>query len=158
MGYALEEIRGKHHSIFVDAIEKDSAEDKEFWAALNRGEFQAAEFKRIGKNGKEVWIQASYNPILDLNGKPCKVVKFATDVTNQVIARQKSEHARQMVESVAAGAEEFNSSVKEIAETMVRSKDTADSAVERVETADQSTHRLSAAAQSMGGIVDLINN
>ena len=63
-----------------------------------------------------------------------------------------------MVESVAAGAEEFNSSVKEIAETMVRSKDTADSAVERVETADQSTHRLSAAAQSMGGIVDLINN
>ena len=56
MGYALEEIRGKHHSIFVDAIEKDSAEDKEFWAALNRGEFQAAEFKRIGKNGKEVWI------------------------------------------------------------------------------------------------------
>jgi len=158
MGYALEEIRGKHHSIFVDAIEKDSAEDKEFWAALNRGEFQAAEFKRIGKNGKEVWIQASYNPILDLSGKPFKVVKFATDVTNQVIARQKSEHVRQMVESVAAGAEELNSSVKEIAETIVRSKDTADSAVERVETADQSTHRLSAAAQSMGGIVDLINN
>ena len=63
-----------------------------------------------------------------------------------------------MMESVAAGAEELNSSVKEIAETIVRSKDTADSAVERVETADQSTHRLSAAAQSMGGIVDLINN
>jgi methyl-accepting chemotaxis protein len=72
MGYALEEIRGKHHSIFVDAIEKDSAEYKEFRAALNRGEFQAAEFKRIGKNGKEVWIQASYNPILDLNGKPLR--------------------------------------------------------------------------------------
>ena len=54
---------------------------KEFWAALNRGEYQAAEYKRLGKGGKEVWIQASYNPIMDLNGKPFKVVKYATDIT-----------------------------------------------------------------------------
>ena len=60
-----------------------ASEYREFWAALNRGEYQAAEYKRIGKGGKEVWIQASYNPILDPDGKPFKVVKFATDMTAQ---------------------------------------------------------------------------
>jgi methyl-accepting chemotaxis protein len=84
MGYSLDEIKGRHHGMFVDEGYKHSVEYKEFWAKLNRGEYQAAEFKRIGKGGKEVWIQATYNPILDLNGKPFKVVKYATDVTEQV--------------------------------------------------------------------------
>ncbi len=83
LGYRLEEIQGRHHSMFVDEAYRQSAEYKEFWARLNRGEYQAAEYKRIGKGGKEVWIQASYNPILDLNGKPFKVVKYATDTTEQ---------------------------------------------------------------------------
>jgi len=81
MGYTLGEIKGKHHSMFVDAAYGASFEYKEFWTKLNRGEHQSAEYKRIGKGGREVWIQASYNPILDLDGKPCKVVKYATDVT-----------------------------------------------------------------------------
>ena len=83
MGYRLEEIEGKHHSIFMDPAERESDEYKEFWEALNRGDYQAAEFKRIGKDGREVWIQATYNPILDSDGKPFKVVKFATDVTRR---------------------------------------------------------------------------
>ena len=83
MGYTLDEIQGKHHRMFVEPAERDSAAYREFWAKLNRGEYQPAEYKRIGKGGKEVWIQASYNPILDVNGKPFKVVKFATDVTAQ---------------------------------------------------------------------------
>jgi methyl-accepting chemotaxis protein len=83
LGYTLEEIKGKHHSMFVDEAYKQSPAYKEFWAKLNRGEYDAAEYKRIGKGGKEVWIQASYNPILDLDGKPFKVVKYATDVTRQ---------------------------------------------------------------------------
>ena len=83
LGYTLDEIKGRHHSMFVDEAYRQSFEYKEFWAALNRGEYQAAEYKRIGKGGKEVWIQASYNPIMDLNGKPFKVVKYATDVTPQ---------------------------------------------------------------------------
>src|SRR3954463_8051581 len=85
LGYALGEIQGKHHSMFVDASERDSATYRDFWAALKRGEYQAAEYKRIGKGGKEVWIQATYNPVLDASGKPVKVVKFATDITARKI-------------------------------------------------------------------------
>src|SRR5467141_2923127 len=87
LGYSLGEIQGKHHSMFVDASDRDGAAYREFWANLNAGLYQAGEFKRIGKGGKEIWIQASYNPILDLNGKPFKVVKYATDVTRQVLVR-----------------------------------------------------------------------
>ncbi|MFX6277410.1 PAS domain-containing protein, partial [Acinetobacter baumannii] len=87
---------------------------REFWAALNRGEYQAAEYKRIGKGGREVYIQASYNPIYDLNGKPFKVVKYATDTTKQVLIRMGNERVRAMMESVAAGSEELNASVREI--------------------------------------------
>lgn len=81
LGYSLDEVRGKHHSMFVEEVFRRSAEYAEFWAKLNRGEYEAKEYKRIGKGGREVWIQASYNPIFDLNGKPFKVVKYATDVT-----------------------------------------------------------------------------
>ncbi|MDG9697399.1 PAS domain-containing protein, partial [Streptomyces sp. DH17] len=91
LGYTLEEIRGKHHSMFVPAAQRDSAEYKAFWAALNRGEYQAGEFKRIGKGGREVWILASYNPLFDENGKPFGVVKFATDVTAEKLKNADSD-------------------------------------------------------------------
>src|SRR5260370_18403269 len=81
LGYSLGEIQGKHHSMFVEPAMRESAAYREFWAKLNRGEYQAAEYKRIGKGGKEVWIQASYNPMLDRNGKVYKVIKLATDIT-----------------------------------------------------------------------------
>ena len=83
LGYTLDEIRGQHHSMFVDAAYRQSPEYRAFWDRLGRGEFDAGQYKRIGKGGREVWIQASYNPILDLNGKPMKVVKYATDITAQ---------------------------------------------------------------------------
>ncbi len=86
LGYALDEIKGRHHSMFVDEAYRQGSDYKDFWAKLNRGEYQAAEYKRIGKGGKTVWFQASYNPILDPDGKPFKVVKFATDVTEQKLA------------------------------------------------------------------------
>ena len=69
--------------MFVDPAYRQSPEYRLFWDKLGRGEFDAGQYKRIGKGGKEVWIQASYNPILDVNGKPFKVVKFATDITEQ---------------------------------------------------------------------------
>src|SRR5450432_886913 len=158
VGYSLGEIKGKQHSMFVDPSDRDGAAYREFWANLNAGKYQAGEFKRIGKGGREIWIQASYNPILDLNGKPFKVVKYATDTTAQVIARKKSESVRGMMESVAAGAEELNASVREISETMTKSRQTASEAVVRVDAADQQAQHLSAASESMGGIVELIGN
>src|SRR5260370_22107945 len=144
--------------MFVDPADRDSAEYREFWASLNRGNYQAAEYKRLGKGGKEIWIQASYNPILDLNGKPFKVVKYATDTTAQVIARMRSEKVRGMMDQAASGAEELNASVREISEAMTKSKETAATAVDRVEAADQQAQRLSAAAEQMSSIVELICN
>ncbi len=87
MGYRLEEIQGRHHSMFVAPEERNSTEYRLFWEGLRQGRFQQAEYKRIGKAGKEVWIQATYTPILDASGKPFKVVKFATDVTEAVRLR-----------------------------------------------------------------------
>ena len=86
VGYQLSEIQGKHHRMFVDPEYANSSEYRGFWEQLRRGEFVSAEFQRFGKGGKEIWIQASYNPIFDMNGKVMKVVKFATDITGRVHA------------------------------------------------------------------------
>ena len=86
VGYRLDEIRGQHHRMFVAPEEVASPAYAELWARLNRGEYVAAEFRRIGKGGKEIWIQASYNPIFDMDGRIIKVVKYATDVTDRVRA------------------------------------------------------------------------
>lgn len=85
MGYSLEEIQGKHHRMFVEPEFSCSREYAEFWNALRAGEFRTAEYRRFGKGGKEVWIQASYNPIFDPSGRPFKVVKYAVDITEQKI-------------------------------------------------------------------------
>jgi methyl-accepting chemotaxis protein len=83
VGYSRDEVIGKHHRMFAEPALAASQEYVNFWAKLNRGEFDAGEYKRIGKGGKEIWLQASYNPILDLNGKPVKVIKYAADITEQ---------------------------------------------------------------------------
>ena len=86
MGYRLEEIRGQHHRMFCEPAYAASSEYRDFWASLGRGEFQSSEFMRFGKGNRKVWIQATYNPILDENGKTVKVVKFATDITDRKMA------------------------------------------------------------------------
>lgn len=95
MGYTLEEIQGRHHKMFVDPETSTSAEYRDFWAMLNRGEYTQAEYKRLGKGGREVWIQGSYNPILDLSGRPFKVVKYASDVTRRVLLERETEQQQQ---------------------------------------------------------------
>jgi PAS domain S-box-containing protein len=85
LGYAVKEVQGKHHGIFVEAGERSSLAYREFWAKLNRGEPQSAEYKRVGKDGKEIWVQASYNPVLDSKGKPTKIIELATDITAKKI-------------------------------------------------------------------------
>ncbi len=105
MGYALDEIRGRHHSMFVEPAYRASAEYARFWEKLAAGEFDANQYKRVGKNGAEIWIQATYNPILDAKGKAFKVVKFATDVTTQVLANQALKAAVQETQEAVTAAE-----------------------------------------------------
>ncbi len=107
VGYTLQEIQGRHHSMFVEDSYRNSNEYKELWAALNRGECMTAESKRVAKGGRTLWLQASYNPILDASGKPIKVVKFAMDATPQITAREelkeKVDLILQVVDSAAEG-------------------------------------------------------
>ncbi|GGC84824.1 methyl-accepting chemotaxis protein [Undibacterium terreum] len=113
MGYTLEDIKGEHHRMFVETEYANSSDYKRFWQKLNRGEFDSGRYRRVGNDGKEVWIQATYNPILDLNGKPYKVVKFAIDITEQVHmersikekAENDSRKVNQLLESVARAAQ-----------------------------------------------------
>ncbi|MBH0178695.1 MAG: PAS domain-containing protein, partial [Nitrospira sp.] len=101
------EIKGQHHRMFCEAAYTSSGEYAAFWAKLNRGEFDAGQYRRVGKGGKEIWIQASYNPILDANGKIYKVVKFATDITAQKQAQLELEtcmaEAQQALNALASG-------------------------------------------------------
>ena len=89
MGYGLDEIRGRHHRMFVDPAQRESAEYRDFWTRLGNGEYQTGEYLRLGKNDRKVYIQASYNPIVDHDGRPLKIVKFATDLTPQIEERMR---------------------------------------------------------------------
>jgi methyl-accepting chemotaxis protein len=186
VGYTLDEIRGRHHEIFVDAATRGSADYAAFWAALKRGEFQAAQYRRLGKGGREIWIQASYNPILDASGRPYKVVKFATDITAQIrlletlrrmidtnfleidqaVGRTSEESARALeaatrtrdsVQGMAAATEELAASVAEISQMMSNSQSATDTALESTQAAGSFATRLSEATVAMGGIIGLIN-
>jgi methyl-accepting chemotaxis protein len=120
MGYTAAEIQGRHHSMFVDKDLRQSAEYREFWLALGRGEYQAGQYRRIGNGGREVWIQGSYNPIFDANGKPYKVVKYATDITAQIAAQR--EHAK-LQEEERLRAEELQSKVSSILDVVKLARD-----------------------------------
>jgi methyl-accepting chemotaxis protein len=173
--------------MFVEPSYRTSPEYTNFWASLKRGEYQAAQYKRIGKGGKVVWIEASYNPIMDLSGKPFKVVKYATDISRQIKlfedvqtlidenlgaieqsinvtnsqATSASAAASQTsvnVQAVAGGSEELEASVREISMNMNQSKDAVDSVVEQTRSADEATQKLTDAAAAMGGIVEMIKN
>ncbi len=107
LGYTLNEAMGVHHRTFCEDSYTRSNEYRQFWDKLNRGEFDAGEYKRIGKGGKEVYIQASYNPIFDSNGKPYKIVKFATDITEQKL-RNSDYHGKVDAINKSQGVIEFN--------------------------------------------------
>jgi methyl-accepting chemotaxis protein len=100
LGYSLAEIQGQHHGMFVDAGYRESMAYRAFWEKLGRGEYDSGQYLRIGKGGREVWIQASYNPILDMNGRPFKVVKYATDITAD---KEIEAGIRDLVEAAVAG-------------------------------------------------------
>ncbi len=118
MGYTLAEIRGQHHSMFCEPGLVQSQDYRDFWADLGEGKFQSARYRRIGKHGAEVWIQATYNPILDVDGNPYKVVKYATDVTAQV---QRERAVAQRVNDITAVLRAMSESIKQLARSAGRS-------------------------------------
>ncbi|MFC7704791.1 methyl-accepting chemotaxis protein [Plastorhodobacter daqingensis] len=187
LGYSLAEIQGRHHSMFVDPAQRASPEYRAFWAKLASGQFDRGQYRRIGKGGREIWIEASYNPILDAEGTPCKVVKFATDITRQILLMRdlkrlidtnfaEIDHAignltRQSqaamgavqgtsssFQSVAAASEEMSASLYEIADSMAQSRSAAETAQGSVERADRATQRLADATRAMSSIVELIQS
>ena len=162
MGYRLDEIKGRHHSTFVDPAHAASADYKQFWDRLRAGRYDAGEYKRLAKGGREVWIQASYNPILDMNGKPFKVVKFASDITRTMEARlavaglvaQSSSN----VGGVASAAEEMSASIQEINVNMAKSRQAVDDIVAKVNNAGTLSNSMRANAEAMEKIVELIRH
>ncbi|RYZ67437.1 MAG: PAS domain S-box protein, partial [Proteobacteria bacterium] len=104
VGYSISDIENKHHRMFCDPAYAASPAYNEFWSKLNRGEYDSGQYQRFGRGGKSIWIQATYNPICDMNGKPYKVVKFATDITAQYELEQsvkrKAESDRKKVDGL----------------------------------------------------------
>lgn len=146
VGYSLDEIRGKHHSIFIELAYKESSEYRQFWEALARGEYQAAEYKRIRKDGNEIWIQASYNPIFDPDGRPFKVVKYATDITSQVIAREEgAKQATQLEENLGKILTSVGSAREESTTTAAAANETA----QTVQTVAAATEEFEASSQEI---------
>jgi PAS domain S-box-containing protein len=187
MGYSLDEVRGRNHSMFVEPMVRANREYTDFWDRLRAGQYQAAQFKRLARDGRPIWIEGSYNPILDRHGKVAKIVKFATDVTDDVKrltelkvlidenfaevdravgrSNEESDQARiaagktsDNVQSVAAAAEELVQSINEIAASMSKARATSDEAHKQTEAAGELTQKLSDTATSMSGIVGLIQN
>ena len=103
MGYSLDEIRGRQHRMLVDPGYAASQEYRRFWDELAQGRYQAARFMRLGKGGREVWIQASYNPVFDADGRPFKIIKFATDITESVASEKLNQRNASMIENSPEG-------------------------------------------------------
>ncbi|MBC7464831.1 MAG: PAS domain-containing methyl-accepting chemotaxis protein [Bdellovibrio sp.] len=143
LGYSLNEIKGKHHRIFCEDSYTNTNEYRAFWEKLNRGEFVACEFKRIGKAGNEIWINASYNPIMDMNGKPFKVVKFATDITEM------KKRKKEFDVLVGQTAQEFAVKAKAIAEQAGTVATGAQSLGATTEEMNASIEELSASIDSI---------
>ncbi len=147
LGYRQDEIVGKHHSMFVEAAFRTSNDYKKFWDDLNRGVFQSARYKRIGKGGKEIYIQASYNPILDMNGKPFQVVKFATDVTAEVQEQQRRQGVQKEIDV------ELKSIMSQIADASAQASSAASASIQ----ASSNVQAVAAGAEEMTASVDEIS-
>lgn len=160
MGYAAEEVVGQHHRMFCDEGYVRSVDYRNFWADLNEGVYKMGRFERVGNHGATVWIQATYNPILDLDGKPYKVVKFAMDVTDQV---RKEQLVRNKVVEISDVLEELTHSIDSIAGNSLRSSELAQrthaeaikgSAV--LQSSQDATHQIQQSARDIHNIIDTI--
>ncbi|MBX9863706.1 MAG: PAS domain-containing methyl-accepting chemotaxis protein [Hyphomicrobium sp.] len=154
-GYTLDEVKGQHHQMFVESTERSSPRYREFWAALNRGEYQSAEYKRIGRGGKTVWLQATYNPIFDPSGVPYKIVKFCTDITSAVEDRLRRARIQTEIDSdlghitteIARTATEVVSAESASSQTAANVQAVASAAEELVASVQEISRRVNEASQ-----------
>lgn len=150
LGYSLAEVKGQHHSIFVEPSYRQSVEYRMFWEKLGRGEFDAGQYKRIGRNGQEIWIQASYNPILDVNGRAFKVVKFATDITSQ---RRVVERVEEISRFVSAAAVQMRSTAETMAGAAEETTQQASRVANASEIASANVQTVSAAGEELSASI-----
>ncbi|WP_299817660.1 PAS domain-containing methyl-accepting chemotaxis protein [uncultured Roseibium sp.] len=155
VGYSLDEIRGQKHSMFVEPEYGASSEYSQFWENLAAGRFQAGEYKRIGNNGKEIWIQATYNPILDASGRPFKVVKFASDITERVLEDHRRKGIREGIDqdlseisqSISAAAEQATNSAAASEQTSSSVQTVAAAAEELVASISEISRQVATAME-----------
>ncbi len=161
VGYRLDEIRGKHHRMFVEEKYAHSEQYAEFWQTLAGGKHLSAIYQRFNKAGQPIWLQANYNPIFDASGNIMKVTKFATDITQNMTARQAAieaaEETLNTVGQTAHSAQHVNSSAQGISQGMEKARVAVEAMHGRSEIAERSTEKLRLAAASMDGVVQLIS-
>ena len=153
LGYSLEEIQGQHHSMFVDQAERSSPEYKAFWEKLNRGEHDARQYKRFAKGGREVWIQASYNPICDANGKPMKVMKYASDIT---LTRKIAERVKEISNIVSSASSEMRATAESMARTAEEATIQAGAVANAAQVASSNVQTVSAAGEELSASISEI--
>jgi methyl-accepting chemotaxis protein len=146
LGYRADQVVGRHHSMFVEPAEAQSLEYRMFWEKLGRGEYDAGQYRRQGNGGKQIWIQASYNPILDLNGKPYKVVKYATDITEQ---KGIAERVTQISSIVASAASEMRATAEGMARTAEETTRQAGSVASAAEVTSVNVQTVSSAGEEL---------
>ncbi|MEO6809240.1 MAG: PAS domain-containing methyl-accepting chemotaxis protein [Isosphaeraceae bacterium] len=140
LGYSLEEVQGQNHSMLVEESYRQSREYKEFWARLARGEPQNGEYKRIAKGGRVIWVQGSYNPILDLNGRPFKVVRYSTEITAEVEMRK---GLQALIERVAKNAETLGNSAAELTDVSQQMASNAEETAAQANVASAAAEQVS---------------
>jgi methyl-accepting chemotaxis protein len=155
MGYALSEIKGKHHRMFMPPEEAQSHEYSQFWRKLGTGEFVSGRFRRIAKNGSIVWLQGIYNPVFDSHGNVISVVKAVTDVTRQVEAQSKSDAVGG---SIARSVSEMYEAVREISSRITRTADLAKQSEKHANSVGELAELLHSGSQEIGKIVQLIED
>ncbi|WP_425618928.1 methyl-accepting chemotaxis protein [Anatilimnocola sp. NA78] len=150
MGYRLDEIKGKHHSLFVDPTYANSAAYRQFWLDLATGRQQTGRFRRLGKDGKEVWIEGSYFPILDYAGRPFKVVKYASDITQ---LKQVESSLENTVHSLSSAAQELTSVSQQMAANSEETASQASVVSAAAEQVSRNIGTVAGATEEMGASI-----
>jgi methyl-accepting chemotaxis protein len=161
MGYRLDEILGKHHHLFCERKESESEEYRQFWERLNRGEFFSESFKRVNKQGATVWLRATYNPVYDRNGRLYKVVKFASNITEQVLHQEAESSAARMAYNTSRHTDETTQQGARVVQHTVKVMEDIASELNRaansISAVSSQSELISRMVQTIHGIAEQTN-